>query len=32
VFINGKNAARMGDDTEHGGKIIVGMPTVVIGG
>lgn len=32
VFINGKNAARLGDDTEHGGKIVVGMPTVLIGG
>lgn len=32
VIINGKPAARMGDSTAHGGKIIVGMPTVLIGG
>ncbi|KKO46679.1 type VI secretion protein [Arsukibacterium ikkense] len=32
VFINGKNAARLGDDTAHGGKIVVGVPTVLIGG
>jgi uncharacterized Zn-binding protein involved in type VI secretion len=32
VFINGKNAARLGDDTAHGGKIVVGVPTVLVGG
>ncbi|MFK5914026.1 MAG: PAAR domain-containing protein [Woeseiaceae bacterium] len=32
VFINGKAAARMGDSTAHGGKIVVGCPTVFIGG
>lgn len=32
VKINGKPAARMGDGTNHGGKIIVGNPTVLIGG
>ena len=31
VFINGKAAARMGDPTEHGGVIVMGNPTVVIG-
>ena len=31
VLINGKPAARMGDGTAHGGKIIVGTPTVMIG-
>ncbi|MCE9687208.1 MULTISPECIES: PAAR domain-containing protein [Shewanella] len=32
VFINGKNAARLGDATDHGGKLVVGVPTVLIGG
>ena len=32
VMINKKPAARMGDSTAHGGKIIVGCPTVNIGG
>ncbi|GHA43225.1 PAAR domain-containing protein [Photobacterium aphoticum] len=31
VFINGKPAARMGDSTSHGGVIVAGMPTVLIG-
>ncbi len=31
VFINGKPAARMGDGTAHGGKIVIGNPTVLIG-
>ncbi|WP_064604059.1 PAAR domain-containing protein [Photobacterium sp. J15] len=31
VTVNGKPAARMGDATSHGGKIIVGNPTVTIG-
>lgn len=31
VLINGKPAARMGDSTAHGGKIVVGCPTVLIG-
>jgi uncharacterized Zn-binding protein involved in type VI secretion len=31
VMINGKPAARMGDSTSHGGKIVVGCPTVLIG-
>jgi hypothetical protein len=31
VFINGKPAARMGDSTSHGGKIVTGCPTVLIG-
>src|SRR5262245_17811456 len=32
VLIGGKPAARMGDTTAHGGSIVVGMPTVMIGG
>jgi uncharacterized Zn-binding protein involved in type VI secretion len=31
VFIGGKPAARMGDSTAHGGLIIIGEPTVLIG-
>jgi uncharacterized Zn-binding protein involved in type VI secretion len=32
VLINGKPAARMGDKTAHGGSIIAGCNTVLIGG
>jgi uncharacterized Zn-binding protein involved in type VI secretion len=32
VMIGGIPAARMGDSTAHGGSIIVGCPTVMIGG
>ncbi|MGF1755679.1 PAAR domain-containing protein [Vibrio makurazakiensis] len=32
VLINNKPAARMGDTTSHGGTIVLGMPTVLIGG
>ncbi|MFD2311870.1 PAAR domain-containing protein, partial [Microbulbifer halophilus] len=32
VLLQGKPAARMGDSTAHGGKIVVGCPTVLIGG
>lgn len=32
VLICGKPAARMGDSTTHGGSIIAGCPTVIIGG
>lgn len=32
VLIGGKPAARMGDSTAHGGSIVVGIPTVLIGG
>ena len=32
VLIGGKPAARMGDSTAHGGSIILGCPTVMIGG
>ena len=32
VLIAGKPAARMGDPTTHGGTIILGCPTVIIGG
>jgi uncharacterized Zn-binding protein involved in type VI secretion len=32
VLINGKPAARMGDTTAHGGTIILGCLTVLIGG
>lgn len=31
VQINNKDAARLGDSTDHGGKIVVGAPTVIIG-
>ena len=32
VLIGGQPAARMGDSTAHGGTIVSGCPTVVIGG
>lgn len=32
VMIGGRPAARMGDATAHGGTIVMGLPTVVIGG
>ena len=32
VFISMKPAARMGDPTAHGGVIVGGCPTVLIGG
>jgi uncharacterized Zn-binding protein involved in type VI secretion len=32
VFINNMPAARMGDSTAHGGTIVAGLPTVIIGG
>ncbi len=32
VLIGGKPAARMGDSTAHGGTIVLGLPTVLIGG
>ncbi len=31
VLIGGKSAARMGDSTAHGGTIVAGCPTVLIG-
>jgi len=31
VLIGGQPAARMGDSTAHGGKIVMGFPTVLIG-
>lgn len=31
VMIGGKPAARMGDTTAHGGSIVMGLPTVLIG-
>lgn len=31
VFIGGMPAARMGDTTAHGGTIVLGCPTVLIG-
>ncbi|HLF64394.1 MAG TPA: PAAR domain-containing protein [Saprospiraceae bacterium] len=31
VLIGGMPAARMGDSTAHGGAIVVGAPTVLIG-
>lgn len=32
VLISGMPAARVGDTTAHGGVIVVGSPTVIIGG
>lgn len=32
VMIGGKPAVRMGDSTAHGGSIVIGCPTVIIGG
>ena len=32
VMVGGRPAARMGDMTAHGGVIVSGMPTVMIGG
>lgn len=32
VMIGGKPAARIGDTTVHGGSIVMGLPTVMIGG
>lgn len=32
VLIGGKPAARMGDSTAHGGSIVAGDATVIIGG
>jgi uncharacterized Zn-binding protein involved in type VI secretion len=32
VLIGGRMAARMGDPTVHGGRIVMGCPTVIIGG
>lgn len=32
VLIGSKPAARMGDTTAHGGAIVLGCPTVMIGG
>lgn len=32
VLIGGRPAARMGDLTAHGGNIVMGAPTVMIGG
>jgi uncharacterized Zn-binding protein involved in type VI secretion len=32
VFVGGLPAARIGDRTAHGGVIITGLPTVLIGG
>lgn len=31
VLIGGQPAARMGDTTAHGGSIVLGLPTVLIG-
>lgn len=32
VFIAGSPAVRMGDSTVHGGVVVAGCPTVIIGG
>ena len=31
VMITGKPAARMGDSTAHGGNVVLGSPTVMVG-
>jgi uncharacterized Zn-binding protein involved in type VI secretion len=32
VMVTGKPVARMGDSTAHGGVIVAGLPTVMVGG
>ncbi len=32
VLIGGRPAARMGDSTAHGGTVMLGFPTVMVGG
>lgn len=32
VMIGGRPAVRVGDTTAHGGSVVVGCPTVIIGG
>ncbi len=32
VLMGGRPAARMGDPTAHGGSIVLGAPTVLVGG
>ena len=32
VMIGGRNAARVGDPTAHGGTVTMGLPTVLVGG
>jgi uncharacterized Zn-binding protein involved in type VI secretion len=32
VLIGGKPSARMGDQCGHGGTIVLGFPTVIVGG
>jgi uncharacterized Zn-binding protein involved in type VI secretion len=32
VLIGGRPAARVGDRTAHGGSVVLGCPTVIIGG
>lgn len=32
VLLSGQSAARIGDRTEHGGKLVTGAANVVIGG
>jgi uncharacterized Zn-binding protein involved in type VI secretion len=32
VMICGRPAVRMGDTTAHGGNVVLGLPTVMIGG
>ena len=32
VLISKKPAVRMGDNTSHGGTVVLGLPTVLIGG
>ena len=32
VMIGGRPAARIGDTTAHGGNLVMGCPTVIVGG
>lgn len=32
VMIGGRPAVRVGDTTAHGGSVVMGMPTVIVGG
>lgn len=31
VLVEGKPLVRMGDPTEHGGEVVMGCPTVIVG-
>jgi len=32
VMIGGRPSVRVGDTTAHGGTVVIGLPTVIIGG